>query len=219
MVEAAPPDSPRNDAYEEAQRRLHEHPGYIEYLRIQAFSTTLLHVFSPNWRELMSLLNAVSTDVDLALRMAQDLGGPVAAEVTRRLHNYVTSAMTLVDHCRRLLADRSGRIVSEYERRKVAILGEPEIPFIQGLRNFSLHRSLPLLGYTLSVTRDSVERSEVQLSVPDLLEGDRWSAGTRQFIATHGERLALRPVMRKHHDLVFSIFCHPTSRRFEIDTH
>lgn len=200
--------SPRRTEWEAAQRRLREHPGHIEHLRIQAFATTLLEVFRPNYLDLIGILDQVSSDPDVALQLSGTLQGHVPgadnviSRITRYLHNYVASAMTLVDHGRRLTDRRSGPIADEYERRKAEMLQFAEISFLQGLRNFSLHRSLPILAYTLTVTRDQMTSSEVELSTADLLSGDKWTAQAREFIEKSGERLQLRPVSRKHFELV-----------------
>jgi len=189
---------------------LREHPGHIEYLRIQAFVTTLTEVFGPNWQELIFILNEAATNPDVAIEIVQNIqsasvGHGATAQINRCLHNYVAATMTLVDHSRPLMKGRSGSIVSEYDQRKAELLQNPEIPFIQCLRNVSLHRSLPLLGHTLRMTQTGIESSEVELSVADLLDNEYWNAAMRKYIKSHGDRIPLRPVIQRHHDLVYSL--------------
>jgi hypothetical protein len=45
------------------------------------------------------------------------------------------------------MRDRSGPIVEEFERRKHEVVANQEVPFIQGLRNYVLHHSLPFVGH------------------------------------------------------------------------
>lgn len=108
-------ESPRRTEWEAAQRRLREHPGHIEHLRIQAFATTLLEVYHPNYLDLNEILDQVSSDPDVAIQLSGTLQGHVPgadnviSRITRYLHNYVASAMTLVDHSRRFMDGRMGQ--------------------------------------------------------------------------------------------------------------
>lgn len=206
--------SARQIAVQEARAQLTAHPGYVEHMRIRALIITLTEVFEPNFRDLIAVLDQVSTGSDHAIQMllavsSSQVGSGITAEVNRHLHNYVAGAATLVDHVRRVTRDREDRVTAEYAKLKEAALTNPEISFIVQLRNFALHRSLPLLGYTLRVTKDGnqdvVEHSEVELSVTDLLEGEKWSSTTRHFIAAHGDRLPLRPVILRHYELVHGL--------------
>jgi hypothetical protein len=65
----------------------------------------------------------------------------------RALHNYVASASALVEHTRRIMRERSGPIVDEFERKKRDVIAHPEVPFIHNLRNYVLHHSLPFIGH------------------------------------------------------------------------
>jgi hypothetical protein len=47
--------------------------------------------------------------------------------------------------------------------------------------------------------------SEVELSTADLLSGDQWTAQAKEFIEKSGESLQLRPVVRRHYELVFGL--------------
>ena len=95
-------------------------------------------------------------------------------QTTQRLHNYAAATMTLVDHPRRLLRDRNDHISQEFGVRLATTLDNPEVPFIQDLRNFMLHRSLPQLMHSLSMTNVNTPEaqmdSQVQLSTDELLE-------------------------------------------------
>jgi hypothetical protein len=89
----------------------------------------------------MELLVRPTRDQALAVELFQNMYRPDAregyeAEVTQRLHNYVAGAATLVDHARRLMKGRTGKIANEFERRKLETIANPEVPFIKDLRNF-----------------------------------------------------------------------------------
>ena len=49
----------------------------------------------------------------------------------RALHNYVASAMALVEHTRRIMRARSGAIADEFERSKSDVTSNPQVPFVE----------------------------------------------------------------------------------------
>jgi hypothetical protein len=197
-----------------AERRLFEHPGYKEYLLCKAFQETLTAVFVPNWRELLALLERGATDLGLAMELIQNVHSPdvreeFQAETVQRLHNYVAGTMTVVDHSRRIMRGRSGPMSEEFASKKEKLLANSELSFVQDLRNFTLHRSLPQLAHTLSIndvnTPEQQFTSEVELSVAELLAWHGWSSSSRRFLKGQGEAVVLRPVIRLHGELVVAI--------------
>jgi len=163
------PFQARRDQREEAERRIWQHHGYQEYRLCLAFQRSLNSVFVPNWRELLGLLEQASKDPVLALELIQNVRPPVVREqfhalVTQRLHNYVAGTMTLVEHSRRIMRDRRGPLRDELTTKLAEILLNQEIPFVQDLRNFMLHRSLPFLAHTLSM-------NEVNTGSPSMTNG------------------------------------------------
>ena len=124
---------------------------------------------------------------------------------------------SLVEHVRRLMRGRAGPIVDEFEERKADVLSNPEVPFVVNLRNYTLHRMLPFLGHRLSMTDvntpEARMESEVQLNVASLLEWDGWPAPVRADLESGTEALPLRPVVKKHGELVLELnsWLHPTN--------
>jgi hypothetical protein len=177
-------------------------------------------VFFGNLIELLALLERASTDLSLAVELVQNAHRPdvrdkFEAELAQRLHNYVAGTMTLVEHSRRIMRDRAGPTAEEFANKKAELLGNLVVPFIQDLRNFTLHRSLPFFRHNLSITNVGTPEqqfaSELRLSVKELLEWDRWSAPSRRFLEEQGDAVALRPVVRQHGELLVAInfwLCH-----------
>jgi hypothetical protein len=54
-------------------------------------------------------------------------------------------------------------------------------------------------------TPDQRFESEVELSVLNLLEWDRWSVSSRRFLTDQGEAIVLRPIVRTHGQLVLQL--------------
>jgi hypothetical protein len=193
------------------ERQLFAHPAYIEYEELTAFQQTLAGIFIANGRELAALLAAASENQELALELMQNVRERTVADefmamVARALHNYVASSATVGDHSRRLMADRTGPIAEEFERRKQEAMKNPELPFIKDLRNFMLHRKLPFMGHSFQVTRTedgkAAMRSEVRLSVGELLEWRDWKAPARRFLEALEEPITLRQLIERHEQLM-----------------
>jgi hypothetical protein len=160
-------------------------------MRIEVFSQTLNAVFGTNLRMLIALLRQTATDVGLQIQMIQNVARPDVRNqfngtLILLLHNYVASAAMLTDHSRRLMRDRTGDLHNAFSEMKAELLKNLEVPFIQGLRNFMLHRSLPVLGQTLNIsdfgTGGPQFKMTVELSAKKLLEWDGWQAASKAFI-------------------------------------
>jgi hypothetical protein len=199
----------------EAGRRIAEHPGYREYLDLDALGRSISSVFVPNRDEVLSLLEAASTDWRLAFELVQNDREPTVREyfhalLTRHLHNYLAGAMSLRDHVRRVMRGRTGPIADEFERRKQEALEKnPELSFGFGLRNYTSHRKLPVFPHTLSWTNvnqpDQKIESEVELDTAELLQGEMWSAADRAYLKGLGDAVTIRPVIKRHAELVLEL--------------
>jgi hypothetical protein len=211
-VKDTQPDNPNATRLEVAQRRIVEHHGYKEKELYDGLARTMYAVFVPNRDELIALLDRAKSDPDLAIELFQNMWRPSVrmqfeGVVMRALHNYVASAMALVEHTRRIMRDRSGPIVNEFERRKLALLENPEIQFIQNLRNYVLHRSLPFIGHQVRIQpAPGIDAtSEIRLSTRELRASDKWSAAARRLIDSNEDEMELRPIVDVHAALVIDL--------------
>jgi hypothetical protein len=205
-------DIPSPSPLEAAQQRIVEHPGFKEKQLYDGLARTLYAVFAPNRDELITLLDRAKSDSELAIELFQNMWRPVVrtqfeGAVMRALHNYVASAMALVDHARRIMRDRSGPLVEEFEQRKLELLAHPEIPLIHNLRNYVLHHSLPFIGHEVRVQpAPGIDATtEIRLSTRELGAWGGWSAAARGLICANEDELALRPVVDIHAALVVEL--------------
>jgi hypothetical protein len=204
------------DQLKEAERKLFKHSGYRQWVKYSALHQTITAVFIPNWNELLALLEQASADQQLAIELVQNVHRPdvrdrFQALTVQRLHNYVAGTMTLVDHVRRI-SDYVKDVIADFEQRKVALVNHPEVPFVQDLRNYTLHHSLPLVAHRLSMSAVNTPaqqmESEVELSVGELLRWKKWSASSKAYLANQDEVVGLRPLVRTHGDLVVKFNMH-----------
>jgi hypothetical protein len=205
-------DDEHTAALDATQQRIIDHPGYRAKELYDGLARTVYAVFIPNRHDLIALLDRAASDGSLAIELFQNVRRPIVRTrfegmVARALHNYVASAMALVEHTRRIMRDRSGPIVDEFEQRKHDVVANPEVPFIHNLRNYVLHHSLPFIGHEVRLRPQPgvLATGKIQLSVRQLVAWDGWSAPARRFIESHGDALALRPVTERHADLVVQL--------------
>lgn len=196
----------------DAHQRMVNHPGYKALMDTQAFDISLNRVFWTNHLELKALLDRAATDTELGMELIQNVHDDLVArtfraEASRRLHNYVASTMSLVEHSRRIMRHRTGAIASGWEDQKAQMLAHGEVPFMIGLRVFIQHRALPLFGHSLHMdkvnTPDATWESEVELGREDLLAWKDWSAPARKFLQAQPSGIKLRPLLAKHADVVW----------------
>jgi len=107
------------------------------------------------------------------------------AEVLRLIHNYIASANTLIDHCRRikrklLKPNSQGR----YDELINKDFLDPRSLLIVNLRNFMLHVDLPAICNRVTWTNGS---SRIALLPDKLLEWEKWRADVKSYLCSLGD--------------------------------
>lgn len=203
----------RRRAIEEAKTALHNHPGYERRLGLEALWISIGHVMVPNLQELVALLTQPAHDEDLFAELIQNVRPPEVrdqyqAELTRRLANYVSSALALVDHVRALTSGEEAPYTEEFRRRREATAREPEIGFIQDLRNFTLHYRLPAFAHRAAILdREGKQRTEfaVTLVTADLLRWNGWTSKSERMLVQNPEYIDLLPLVERHGQLMMEL--------------
>lgn len=191
---------------EEIARLREAIPAYQTDLILQAYHQALESVFGPNHLELQEVLERPGKDPDLAIELFQNVREPIAwrqfeAEVHQRLHNYVAASMTLVEHSRRLLRGRKGRVVDSFAERLAIVNSRPEAVFVAELRNFIQHRSLPIIGHRVEYNRSGMI-AEVGLDTNSLRRWKKWPQLVREYLGQADGWVDVRPIVRTHAELV-----------------
>lgn len=207
------PHHDRLRAIEEAHQALQNHPGNERRQDLEGLWISIDQVMLPNLNELLAILRQPATDQELFAELIQNVRRPVVreryqGEVTRRLCNYVASALALVDHVRRLARHADAPYMNEFRRRRETIGQRPEISFVQDLRNFTMHRRLPVFGHRATLRAgDDGERTEYTLTLvsSDLLGWDKWSRKSRQLIVAQPGNINLAAVVECHGQLMVGL--------------
>lgn len=158
------------------------------------------NVFGRNAGELIGLLRSVETDVRSSLRLMQDPPAPEDEEEYRfhtefwqqmdqRLHNMLSSAVSLVDHTRPLIKfySHEADFSAEWATRSEKVATSDRALFLRKLRNYLLHHGMAPLMQTLHlepVSADEFDHLEIKLSAAGLLAWPDWNAAHRKFISS-----------------------------------
>jgi hypothetical protein len=194
------------------KEKIFAHPAQAAFLDWDALRR-MHKICGRNGQELIDLIDAPSRDPQLAIELFQNTGPRTIAndfydEIFRLVHNFVASAVTLVDHTRNHLKPYDGTdFVTEYEMRKATVV-VPVTAFVVRLRSYVLHHKLPILGINTSFEGDGREgiQSTTVLDTSKLLEWEDWTAGARAFLESSPASLVLRSVITDYLDVIDDLY-------------
>jgi hypothetical protein len=181
-------------------------------LRIARFNHFMLsfEIFVGNYADLKRVLeyhDDPQSSKDLAPLRNRYQVDELYCNVRRYLHNYVASALSLVDHTRNLHKEMSkdGRAIptfkEEIERR---FLKNGLVQFVQGLRNYFLHFSVPRV--TSPQRFLNPEPSRVYLLPSDLQRFSGWNGPAKSFLDERSYKVDLHQSIEEYfqqvHDFV-----------------
>lgn len=187
-------------------------PG-MKYYRLVLSYRTSQHIFSGNFKQLRELLQFIhdpersfdklfTADKSREMTLAQN-------EVVRLFHNFVASAMTLIEHTRIMIRDDSvkkGAIDEYQEKIEVTFTNNTLAGFIQDLRNYILHKGIPFTGVELKWTAENKKYdTRVFLDLSQMKTWDKWSERGRTYIDNAGaEKITLLEVVEAYTAIVQS---------------
>lgn len=167
-----------------------------------------LNIFRTNANELIEALRHVS-DPEHGLRLMavdnREAGTQAHREVSRRIHNFVAAAKTLVDHTRVFMKENYDKlhIFNEYIAEINKRFSENKVAkFIHDLRNYMLHRGLPNSAMFIQYSRSPEQPDQpaqfttgVRLNAKDLREWDGWTAPARAYLDAVGDELEIEALV------------------------
>lgn len=160
-------------------------------------------IFKVNQMELSKLLDEYSSNSELALNLsATENRGKLDnlfREITRLLHNFLAAAKTLVDHTRAFYQDeyKGSEFETDYNKKiKEKFVDVPVSKFVQDLRNYILHKTLPIAGATLSFDRGDGISHSITLDAKSLNEWNKWTSKAKEYLESIEEdRIILSDVV------------------------
>jgi hypothetical protein len=153
-------------------------------------------VFRRNSQELTRILDRPRADIGFSLKLSSDHSTDTTEfwdEVDQRLHNELASAVSLVDHTRRLLTHFEPDVpdvVASYRERNAGVMALNETRFLRDLRNYLLHYGVAPIIQSISF-RQTEEVTEwnhnIKLKASRLLEWREWNRQSREYLVSFGD--------------------------------
>ncbi|MBS0193861.1 MAG: hypothetical protein JSR34_06415 [Proteobacteria bacterium] len=172
---------------------------YLNGAHSRSFS---FNIFQMNALELIEASRRVrdpELGLSLMLEKNREAGQQAHRELNRHVHNFVSSALTLVEHTRIFMRENyeSTEIHKAYENYVESTFAtEPVANFVQGLRNYMLHRGLPSSHMFLSFQSNpgatdgsATQETGVRYDTASLLEWNKWKQPARRYLEESGVNL------------------------------
>lgn len=195
-----------NSAADNLDLRIRNSAGMEVWKRLERRSFTL-NIFLGNSRELTNALEALANPkkaLHLAAHNNRQTGVQAHREVIRLFHNFLASAMTLVDQTRVFIAKhyQDTDIARLYKAQAACCFATSGLhAFVQELRNIMLHRGLPKSERHISFMNGELE-SGVRYSRDELLQCGSWKPHAREFLLSLPDKIVLLDICRQYEDLV-----------------
>lgn len=183
--------------------------------------TRSFNVFARNAQELIEHVASAETDLHSSLRLIMDprscdeetirFRQDFWAALDQRLHNMVSSAVTVVDHTRGLVRHyhRDNAFVAEWESRSREVATSPRAVFLRRLRNYLLHAGNAPILQTLDLNvspSGSWNNFTIKLSADGLLNWPDWTAPARAYIESFDGGPALRLTTEGYRDDMIALY-------------
>ena len=134
-------------------------------------------------------------------------------EVTRLLHNFLAGAQSLVDHTRvfKNKMYKGHRFKKVYQEKVDRDLSHsPIVCFVQDLRNYVLHKQLPIASATLSFKGEGGTITEfdstVKLDVNELRAWNKWKPESRAYLDSLDDKVQIRELVEKYEGAIKAFY-------------
>ncbi len=187
-----------------------DHPG-AQYLNRAHERTFSLNIFRGNTFELQRRLAGYTHPdhhLELFYQKNAEKGRQAHREIIRLLHNFVCSAVTLVEHTRNMVKSNylGSRINQQFTARVNRDFAENQLTrFVHELRNYFVHKGLPATKNELKLESNPSNGSDTfnaassyYLDVAALSKWDSWTKPAREYLFECGQRIDLKELVRNY---------------------
>lgn len=202
--------------------RLDEAKNRIELLRHFDYS---LRLFESNYQELISVID-IMCDERVGLELFAVVNrwklDEVLTHLGFKIHNYVCSAKSLVDHSRvlycRVYTEKAPKFDDYESEVKVRFDENPLSKFVEFLRTYCQHEKLPSIGTSMRFDSQSDEGFvfTVTADSDELLKSRSIKSLAKKFIREQGDSIDLRKAINGYHTQVTDFYQWVRDRQQEI---
>lgn len=207
----------------ELMQELWQMPEYILYQSVQGLDLSI-YTFHKNYVALNTILTFLSSDerADLFfVRRNRDKLSAVGREVVCHIHNYVASALSLIDHTRNLYNKlyAPGQQFPEYQTRvRAEFAQDPLAQFVVSLRQYCQHYKAPEITVETTYPNGFNARPvrRILLALSDLQTFDGWRPKAREYLQTITKAVDIHEVATAYRDKVMAFYQWVQTRQDEI---
>lgn len=201
---------------------LQKTPEYELVIQLQGFSASI-YIFDKNYQDLSRLVNYLAADPKadtLFLLRNRDRLMLAMRDVIRLIHNFVASAISLIDHTRRLyrkLYEGTGKFDDYQSKVSSEFARDPLSQFVKCLRKYCQHYKAPNIAVTTSWNRgDERPTRTFNLLKDDLATFDGWSATARRHLNSIDEKVNIFEIAEEYRRKVIGFYRWFQDRQEEI---
>lgn len=179
--------------YLRLQEKIVNSDGYIANGLIEAFIKSY-SVLYHNYQLFVDFFNMLRKPENILKMYSEDNKQEfkrIEIEFLANLTNFLSSMNMLIDHARRFVSayPNKCKFVIDYNKKiDEYFKGSTQHIFLKNLRNYCLHRALPLAEFEWSFSGTSLfENNIIKLNLDKLLEFEGFNESTRQYLVEMGD--------------------------------
>lgn len=172
----------------------------MKYYHLLVSHQTSEAIFAGNYRQLKETLEFIHNPAKSSSLFIMDKRGRVhmiLTDIIRLFHNFMASALTLVDHTRTVMRDDAVNEAyrQEYQTRVNAeFVNDPLSTFVQDLRNYLLHKGIPSTGINLELGEDT----RVFIDLNKMKQWNGWKSKSKEYMSKVSEELILLDIVESY---------------------
>ncbi|BAZ85472.1 hypothetical protein [Dolichospermum compactum] len=177
-------------------------------------------VFNGNFNELQEYLEHLKTPNEALVKYSYNKRENIEAlidESSRLFHNFLSSAKSLVDHTRVIvnrLYPADHEFNQEYQNKLQADLANHPIQkFIQNLRNYTQHYTLPIPDLQIAFGEDM--KFTMQIDTKELLKWKKWG-DSKPYLENLGDSFSLVDLANEYYQIIQDFYVWLTERQHNI---
>jgi hypothetical protein len=207
----------------ELNDRLKKSKGYEILNKINQFNFTR-YIFDNNFKDLEIHIKKLM-DPNTASRFQKSSNrqenDSLQLEILRYLHNFIASAISLIDHTRIFINDlykETDPFYKEYcEKVNEDFKENPLAAFIKDLRQYIQHYQTPIIAFVSNITDDINKlNAKIVIEKSALLKFSGWNARSKKYINEIEKDLDILIVTKQYHTLVSTFYDWLQRRQKEI---
>ena len=185
------------------QAELEKMAEYRVIQRIKRFHESL-KIFNGNYSDFLKILDDFEGPRGLDLNRVDRHFAleEYLSEVVRLLHNFAAAAASLIDHARKFFDEQyrdKGLFLDYQDEVDKRFKTHPLSKFVVELRQYCQHYKVPDIESNLAWSRSAPIQTSLRLTKAGLLEFRSWSAPSKAFLSTCGDKIYLKEVAQNYH--------------------